>query len=293
MLPGQVGMKLTAGISTVLALAAFAVVAAPAPAGTPGPRTNLGKSKGLHYYKTGFPAVVSEAGADTACDLGDFATGGGATIAGDPAQAFLMASNAIGGVEGWAGRARTTDGGNETTYAICGGEEVDHPTSPGSRNAPFEIIEGLQCDSEDEDGLSSGLFLNGGDARISGLFREGSVFDGSMAYKVFTGASNTDATVNCSDDYRVRYRKTELEVAGNSAAKATVECKAAEAVAGGGFRTQVKQNGLQGFDAWAVQSRPVDTKSDKNKVPDDGWRAKVYNSTAPKHVLKVQATCVS
>lgn len=63
----------------------------------------------------------------------------------------------------------------------------------------------------------------------------------------------------------------------------TAWCKGDRHVTGGGPLGEDK--------SWAVVSKPVDSKADANKIPDDGWRAKVIIPGRKKHNVGVDASC--
>ena len=77
-------------------------------------------------------------------------------------------------------------------------------------------------------------------------------------------------------------------VAPGTAATATALCGKSRHASGGGgrFTGRIGQ-------AWLAASRPVDTASDADSVPDDGWRVAGYNATGAVKSLWSVAVCVS
>jgi hypothetical protein len=277
------------GIATALLVAL--ALAAPANAGTPGPTVSLGSAKGLEYVKANFPSVVSPAGAPADCDAGDVATGGGASISGPALSGTVVdyhPTTTAG--EGWSATATTgEDPITETTYAICGAEDVDYSLTPASvPSTGFFEITG-EC--------ASGSVVSGGLAKDNPelpILASEPIDTNSDADSTpddgwhVTGTNNTGMSeavtlsMGCTTAYELTYKRKVREVGAGKAKAVKAKCPKRYPVGGGGFSAD--------FPGQLNQTMPWDSR-DRKKTPEDGWSTKLFNTTPDEGEITTHAIC--
>jgi hypothetical protein len=278
-------------LALVLGLA-LAVPAALAHAGTPGPTESLGSAGGFEYLKATFDSVLSQAGAPAVCDADDFVVGGGGSVNGDPSSAELsvIAPTDVPD-DGWLAKGASVGGPRAvTTYAICGNEATSTTTATGSFAAGAEYSSGEECDPG-EVSLSGGVSANNGDTTIAAIRPDYLVFDWTSRFAV-----ESDDTVSrhvvCTSEYSRTVKRKTASVKKDTAAKVVRRCRSGDEVLGGGFEVDNDEAQLP-FEVHAITSKPWDDAKDANRVPEDGWLARVYNDTGAKLTLKAFAVCVT
>jgi hypothetical protein len=96
-----------------------------------------------------------------------------------------------------------------------------------------------------------------------------------------------DAYAICSGG-RPKVRSSTVHVQPDQPGAARAACPSGTHVTGGG----ADQNGFTIADAWVTVSLPLDGP-DRGTAPDDGWRARVFNSSGDRESLSVFALCRS
>jgi hypothetical protein len=287
------GRERRLGTGIALPVLAALLVPAVATAGMAGPTVSLGRAGGLEYLKATYENVVSQAGAPAVCDPGDFATGGGGAINGDPASAELsVIAPTDTPDDGWIAKgAGSGTPRKATTYAICGRDITDTNTSTSSFPAGSEFSSGEECDPGDVS-LSGGVSANNGDTTIATIRPDfQGVFDWNNRFAV--EADDTVARhVVCSSEYARTVRRETESVRKDAAPKVVRRCGRGDAVLGGGFEVDNDEL-LFPFEVHAIASRPWDDPRDANKVPEDGWLAKVFNDTGARLTVKAFAVCAT
>ncbi len=81
-------------------------------------------------------------------------------------------------------------------------------------------------------------------------------------------------------DYETKSRSTD----GSPTLKAM--CDDGKSVTGGGAFA-----GADASDSHVLSTVPVDSKRDRNRIPDDGWKASFYNDNAVNQTFAVTAIC--
>ncbi len=276
-------------------MAALAVAAAPASAGTQGPTVSLGKSGGLEYLKAKYEQVVTQAGPHADCTGDDVAAGGGGAVSGRPSSAHLNSTwvtNASG--DGWTTEATSHLDGPRTvsSYAICGKDPVFWESNgPSQVPGGTKLGLGADCPNAAQDVTAGGSSAEGGDIELLANLSFGQAFDWDTIHR---NDGLTDALVEqwvgCSSDLKTSVEEDAVKVSPGKAGKLKVLCERKRVVTGGGFNF-AKQFGFEPDGVHLNASQPIDDKSDKNKVPDDGWLVKAYNGAETKETLRAQAIC--
>jgi hypothetical protein len=279
---------LAAGVAVLL------LAAAPASAGTPGPTESLGGVATLEYVKATHPNVQSQAGAPAACDDGDSATGGGGAISGGASNAYLNASHPTPS-PGWQTEGRTTGiaARTVTTFAICGAAPTTHLNTTriiapaGDPGGADLATAGGDC-GPTEQTLGGGL-ESASDTRLIAS-APGNGFDWSVIAQNH-GALRAEPTIwwGCSSGYDTNATRRVVAVKPNRAGTLKTPCRKSEAVVAGGFQARGGTDPAR--FSWATATRPFDSKKDRRKVPDDGWRATMFNDSASVIDLTVYAIC--
>jgi len=307
-------MKLGTGGSRggrVLATAVLAAVATGsgiALAGTSLPNegdTQLGKSGGITYRKDVEP-MPSPFGIsfDTGCGPQTRKVlGGGARGQGPAPARNLSASLSTDSFldpdsepdDGWVGGG---EGGDRlTVYAVCisrglgrlsyiHGDEV--PDGPGERVARVNCAGGahavggggLATSSHADTHMGSTYPVDGGD-------RDRKPDDG-WVFRAKDPLGTVAGSVVCRTGSGVVYKKAVRRgIRTGRAGAATAKCPRGTSVVGGGGR--VKGTIVNGR---VTDTYPVDLRSDRNRVPDDGWRARSVNENGSGNRLTVHAICL-
>jgi hypothetical protein len=286
-----------AGRGTLLAVGVVLCclgASAPAGAGTPGATVSLGTSKGLEYMKGKYAGVVTQTSQPVACDGDAETTGGGGSIKGLPDQVFLNESfPTLPGPSGWTVEGTSTDGPQDMTgYAICAGIDANVGTAQEDIPAGSSATQNAFCPSSEELVTGGGIEASSNGVRIEATYPPELITDRwfGSAKNTSGGTISVDYHAVCTDAYIVKYRYSDVvNVKSGKEATASASCKPTEAVLGGGFVGF--SEGLPASGGWAKESRPRDSKKDRKKVPDDGWRAKYYNGAVVTHRLLVVAAC--
>jgi hypothetical protein len=218
--------------------------------------------------------------------------GGGGSVNGDPSSAELSVLAPITTIpEGWLAKGASSGGPRTvTTYATCGNNATDTSTFTSLFTAGAEFSSGEECDPGDVS-LSGGVSAGNGDTTIATIRPDFQVFDWNNRFAV-----ESDDTVSryvvCTSEYPREVKAKAASVRKDTAAKVVRKCKAGDEVLGGGFEAD-NDGGPFPFEVHAITSKPWDDPKDANKVPEDGWLAKLYNDTGAKMKLKAFAVCAT
>jgi hypothetical protein len=301
MLPAErrgTGAKtLTFAIVAVLAL----LIASPASAKTK--RFTVGDfqyAKASSSIPSAGPMEATSGEVSPKCDKGWKLTGGGAFPKGLPGHTRL-ASTGIFGDRRWFAQAIHGDSDKSKLigYSVCVRDRIVdsdtsvHPvgTAAGTSSHQVACPSGLAA-------LGGGVEVTGA-PNIWGINSTNPIDDGSDAddfpddgwkdYMLFGGDTVNRSylvEVICGEDLPAYETKGVTLAAGFNAKAATAKCQSGHITGGGVFITGAVD------EATVVTSYPIDGK-DKNKAPDDGWRALATNEHgASEKTLTAYAICL-
>ena len=266
-----------------------------ASAGTQGPTKSLGKAKGIEYRLATYPSVTSAGGAIVTCKDETFALGGGGLIDGADGLSALISSapvdlNPDNSANDWQVLGTSAAGRDEQTYAMCS------KTALGFVAGPTLFPMGVQTHTVGCPGgrVVSGGILNDDDNPVrilestpvdSGADSDSVPDNGWRLVADNTGASNATPIIliTCSPTAELTYVSRSKNVPQDALGKAIAKCPNRYAVSGGGFEA-----GAVGPPTGLI---PWDSK-DKGKVPEDGWRANVFNGSIGTLAVISTAICL-
>jgi hypothetical protein len=275
-------------------VAAFCALAGSANAGTP--TVSLGSVGTIEYLKSTNTDVLTQDGRTAECDAGDSAIGGGGAISGSTRNSHLNASFPRS-FPGWAAEGRTT-GVTErtvTAYAVCGEQPTTFngqvTTLPSAGDPQATQTDSLGDCASGETAIGSGIEVTGANVRIVGTAPPPPGGSGWTSAENVDAVQSTGATFwrGCTSGYDGTTRTAKTKIKPGDAGAAAAACKRSEAVIAGGFESL--RGGEPAFSTWATSTRPFDSRDDRRKVPDDGWRATVHNGSGAKTVLRAVAVC--
>ena len=281
-------------------VAALLTLAVPAVATETPPSTPLGSSMGVRYlmgpaqYIGTLPDAFAK-GAQASCDQGWKGLGGGQDLGADAQQGIAdawMIDDKDWSVVAWQ---REAEQFRLKSYAVCvrtgelGFDSVVVPDIPPATPVAAGVLctEGsavggalTRTGDPSEFALSSSYPFDGADPDTI-------PDDGWQAHVDYTGAGGETVHfgVHCLQDTALIYRSTKTQVAPGSSTYAKALCPKGNPVLGGG----VFVTGASGL-SHLVASRPWDSK-DTKKVPEDGWRGGVFNTSVSKLSMTVHAVC--
>jgi hypothetical protein len=87
-----------------------------------------------------------------------------------------------------------------------------------------------------------------------------------------TGSDSLFDYYGICGNYDVKFRRASTKVDDGETGSVTAACKEKETLLGGGF-AGIK-NDVIGYQVDLLVTKPIDSKGDEKKVPDDGWRVK-------------------
>jgi hypothetical protein len=281
--------------SGALVLVALVVLTHPAQASA-GSTEGLGTARGLDYVRTKLLGVTGQAGPSATCPSDKTVTGGGGSIGGSAHNAALNATFPLVEGAGWTTEGRTGGASPRTvtTFGICSaGAVTTNPGPQGVVGADFFQSSVVYCGGSEARNSGGGVQAEGGDVGILSMRPYWAVpgFDPYWANGILNRGPG-DATVThfaiCTTGLELRRRSSSGELRARRTGRAIARCKPGEAVAGGGL--QAIRNGLLASDAWAVATRPWDSKQDSNATPEDGWLVRAHNA-GPRLELVAYAIC--
>ena len=280
------------GAAAVSVALALSVAAPPAFAGTPGPSVSLGKSKGIEYFKGTYPDVVTQTSQPVMCDTGGGGevevTGGGGSISGPAETSTLFESYPLP-QEAWQVEGASTAGVQKMTgFAICGPVDlvyVINQTSIGTNTNTFATAVCPDPIGGGGGATGSGLRLNMSQPQLPPSTA------GWATHMVnSTGSDSLFDYYGICGTYDVKFRRASTKIDDGETGSVTATCKARETLLGGGF-AGVK-NEVIGYQVDLLATKPVDSKDDAKKVPDDGWQVKAASMAGLNNLeLTAIATC--
>lgn len=284
-------MKLSAAAAVSLALA-LGVAAGPALAGTPGPSVSLGKSKGIEYFKGTYRDVVTQTNQPVECDISGGGevevTGGGGSISGPAETSTLFESHPLP-QEAWQVEGASTAGVQKMTgYAICGPVDLVYAINqtPITTNSSTYVL--ATC----PDPIGGGGGATGAGLRLNMTqpVLPPSTPGWSSQMVNTTGSDSLFDYYGICGTYDVRFRRAVTKIDDGESGSVTASCKKSETLLGGGF-AGIKNDAV-GYQIDLLATKPVDSKDDKKKVPDDGWQVKAANIAGLNNLeLTAIATC--
>jgi hypothetical protein len=271
---------------------AFGVAAGPALAGTPGPSVSLGKSKGIEYFKGTYQDVVTQTNQPVECDISGGGevevTGGGGSISGPAETSTLFESQPLP-QEAWQVEGASTAGVQRMTgYAICGPVDLVYAINqtPITTNSSTYVL--ATC----PDPIGGGGGATGAGLRLNmtqpALPPSTPGWSSQMVNT--TGSDSLFDYYGICGTYDVKFRRAVTKIDDGESGSVIASCKGSETLLGGGF-AGIKNDAV-GYHIDLLATRPVDSKDDKKKVPDDGWQVKAANIAGLNNLeLTAIATC--
>ena len=128
--------------------------------------------------------------------------------------------------------------------------------------------------------LSSSYPTDGGDADLT-------PDDGWVSYVNYTGEGGDHVSfgVRCLENTSLTYRSASTQVAPGSTSSTKAVCSKRSVVLGGGVQVSGSAKVTH-----VTAIRPWDSK-DAKKVPEDGWRGNVVNTSSLQVSMTVHAVC--
>jgi hypothetical protein len=228
---------------------------------------------------------------------GWYVTGGGASVSGNAAEAYLFESYWDHHGRIWHSSAYNGSGPQKTltTYAICkkrakkGQLDAVEKTVQAPTTGPFTVEVGCKGNRVVMGGgafvpnfwINSSLPFDGPD--------QGAVPDDGWEVRAYAaGGAGVTAFAVCkrkrSLGGTLKY-VTDSAVAGG-VGSADAGCGPNRVVTGGGVDTTGDAD-----QAFVNATAPVDSPGDPDAIPDDGWRAIVANNSGPSKTITVFAIC--
>lgn len=288
-------MKLvTAAISATIA---FFVLAAPSVAEV------IGEEGGFIYVKRE-ATLPKGPGTQTAestarCPTGTARTGGGATVTGKLTGTAIATSGSATErqwyVEGWH-TGINSKSEKLTSWVICTeqtGKVTDATklqsvgAAPAGANATAECVQGHAVGGGARlIGNASDWWLNSIGGVDTGDADE-APDDGWVAWVEHPSGppSSMITDVICMDGKQPTYRKRVKETDERRVTKKVFCPKGTSATGGGAFASGATS------DSHITSTSPIDSKKDPDKVPDDGWKAQIYNDNQTDQDFTASVVC--
>lgn len=262
---------------------------------------NLGAKGGFTYVnKTQKAPASSEYGVGNVaavCPNGALPVGGGLEIKAPASSAVIAGSSTASGGT-WYGQAWSfglQEKREVTSWAICSKKMKQEYESSTSLTYTGTIA--AQGKANCPAGLSTtggGVFLNSSASNwqmtmsrpANGLDGDSKIDDAwvtGLRHRV--GSSDTVfPRVECLPG---ETKIVQEETSGKEPVKAKALCPASKSVTGGGWEIVPDEDGF----GWSTASKPIDSKADKDKVPDDGWQVNATMGDDQKRDVVVYAAC--
>ena len=284
----------TIGAATLLGLAAPAVA-------TETDTASLGSAAGVRYVMGTVQLEESASptravkGAGASCSRGWKAVGGGLSINARSQQGIkdvYLGQERYWYVAAWQ---RDAPESRLSTFTVCMRTDQLSSGTTVVSNIPADapVTEAVMC--TEGSAVSGGLMSNGEPSDfalnasypIDGGDPDTVPDDGWRSYVDYTGdgSANIHFSVRCLSDTDLSYRGTVTDVAPGATVSARTLCPKGSPVVGGG----VYVTGGSHL-SHVVASRPWDSK-DAKKVPEDGWRGGIVNTSAIELSMTVHAVC--
>ncbi len=287
---------------TTTAAAAILGLTAPAVAVTSAPQTSLGSAEGVRYItdavrlEAGTPSDPVERNATAQCDKGWTAISGGQSV--KPRSKQGISYGWMGQERYWLAGAWQREPAKSTlrSFAVCMKTASLSSTTTTASSVPADspVSEATFC----ADGWAvGGGVMSAGDPSDFTLVAGYPVDDGDQdetpndgwqSYVDYSGdgGDHVHFSVRCLDDTPLTYRNASVQLAPGSSTYAKARCPKGLPVLGGG----VYVDGAAGL-SHLIASRPWDSK-DAKKVPEDGWRGGVLNTSDVELSMTVHAVCM-
>jgi hypothetical protein len=285
-----------------LALTALVTLAATQPASA----ARLGKAGGFEYVKSTrtLPDAIGSArtqrrAGSPRCVAGQEPIGGGGSVGGVAATSSL-ASTSFHGNRQWLADAwhANQPAAKVSAYAICAPDEKVSRESAITivGSGPSTGVEIAQCPTGHVAGGGARLIGDSWDWWLNSTFPEDGIDDVDLltddAWRVMAHhlpgppASSMLVDATCKAGAAPAYVRKYDVVDATSAITVEAKCPAGKVVVGGGGRIDGSS-----FKGHILATVPYDGR-DKNRVPEDGWRAKLYNDSGSTLYANVYAACV-
>lgn len=266
------------------AAGAVAALSLPSPAMAGDSTESLGSAKGLSYVSAKLAGVTAQAGPSAQCPGDTTATGGGGSIGKPGAKTILNATYPLSEGSGWQAEGSTTasKARTVTSFGICSADGAVTTSSSSTSLEPGSSLSTVVYCTGGKLPTGGGVSSDGGDVSILST----QAYPGSKGGDPYwanavqnDGASDASVTnfANCASGLELERRTASAGVRRGETGKVIAKCRAGEAVTGGGLAASLGGL-LVSTDAWAVASRPWDSRDDANTVPEDGWLARVHNA---------------
>jgi hypothetical protein len=225
--------------------------------------------------------------------------GGGATVTGKPAGTAISSSGFASDKQWYVdGYHLGINSKNETltAWAVCTEKvgkvsDASHVANAGSpptgNHATVECVQGHAVGGGVEMvGNASDWWLNSTSGIDTGDADE-DPDDGWVAWVNHpSGASDTFITeVVCMEGKQSEYRQKQKETDKKNVA-VKVFCPKGTSVTGGGAFASGATD-----ESHVMATAPIDSKKDSDSVPDDGWKAKIYNDVASDQDFTAHVVC--
>jgi hypothetical protein len=262
----------------------------------------LGKVGGLKYVRTSKPVAAASMSPTAARDRARCGaspwrtTGGGVALEGTARSSYLSLSedytNSWYGI-GWhlAQAARKL-----SVFGVCSkSTAITHDTHVNSFPAtpPESTASGVNLCAQGHV-LGGGTlatigpakgFINTTNPYDSASDADDVPDDGWQAYMAVLNGSGSILVYNICRKAAPAYHSVQGSVTDKHSLTVSAKCTSGHVAGGGVYETGNAQNGH------VVATRPIDT-GDADKIPDDGWSAKVYNETGITQTVTVTAICI-
>jgi hypothetical protein len=262
----------------------------------------LGSAGGFTYAKA-TESMSAEDGYSVAhpavkCMDGDVPVGGGGALSSNPQASAIAGSYPVrrkwvAGVWNFAQSAKA----RATAYAVCSKRvtKISRVTATTSfANIGAQIPAPVDCLTPGSTVTAGGFsvadpthWTDHGSFPTDGLDEGSETGDGWQIVAQHRVAAEEDLTayVVCMEGGAPQYVSQFVQDADPVTAK--VFCPAGTSVTGGGYNATGDAQG----DAYPVVSKPIDSKADNDKVPDDGWLVEMSDPTFDVIAATVYAAC--
>jgi len=282
-------------IFALTACLALAPLASAEVVGTTGGFTYVKKERTLPGSNS-----TSSVDATAVCPDGMVRTGGGATVTGAATGTALAASGTPTNKQ-WFGEAWHTGINADkklTTWGVCTSKaskvsDLHDPQSVGA--GPVSGYGEVEC--ENGSMVGGGVRTSGAaeDWWLNSLFPlslanpNPDVKDGWRSFVHHLAGSTASSVITdaiCMEGETPTYKSKNVTTDVNAAVTLKAECPKSKSVTGGG--AFMSGNSSQ---AHIVTTAPIDNKSDKDKIPDDGWKVKYFNDAGANQSFTSTAIC--
>ena len=272
-------------------------------AGGPDPPVDLGSSKGISYVKRTLPDFDGfQAGLSVDCPSGAEATGGGASMTGRTNAIAVDESyprEVAPSPNGWQVLVTSSFGSRDVNaFVACANTDLVVASADEEHQVAESADLTVACADLGYQPTSGGVSASPapafGSASLAATYppipQPTSVGTWRGVATMTAGPGDLIFHAVCSQAFVINYRQSDpVRLESYRGGKATVSCNRSEAVLGGGVALFL--NGEPQTSVGVSATRPHDSKSDGNKVPDDGWLARGHNFSTETLRLRAFAAC--